>query len=397
MKPKTILLALALLATAGGVGWKYWPRPAEGLDQKYVTAAVERGPIVQVVAANGTLNPVVLVSVGTQVSGIVKKLHADFNDQVKAGQVLLELDPSLVAAQLAQSKANLASAEASLDLARANAARSDELFAKEYVSRQEHDQSRQALRVAEAAVQVARAQVSRDATNVSYAVIRSPVTGVVVSRSVDEGQTVAASFQTPTLFSIAQDLAKMRILANVAEADIGGVKPGQAVTFTVDAFPGRSFHAKVAQVRLNPTTQSNVVTYSVVIDAANDDKALIPGMTAYVAIVAAEKADVVKVPNAALRFRPTDKNAVVRDGKAADTAKASGRTATDGPGDGLRGTVYKLAPAGLQPVALRIGISDGSFTEAMGEALHPGDQLAIEEKGGNKQTQGGGPFGPPPR
>jgi HlyD family secretion protein len=390
MNRRTVIVALVVLAVAAGAAWRFWPRNDPNAPGAWQTLAVEKGSLTQVVAANGTLNPVVLVNVGTQVSGIVKKLHVDFNDPVKAGQVLLELDPSLLVAQLEQSKANLGSAEASLALAQANAARSDELFAQEYVSRQEHDQSVQGLRAAEAALMAARAQVARDRTNVDYATIRSPVNGVVVSRQVDEGQTVAASFQTPTLFSIAQDLAKMRILANVAEADIGSVRSGQKVTFTVDAFPDRSFDGSVDQVRLNPTTQQNVVTYTVVIDADNPDHRLIPGMTAYVSIVAAHKDDVVKVPNAALRFRPASGATVLKPDPAATPAPGAR------PAEGLRGTVYQSTPDGLKPVALKLGISDGSFTEALATSLRPGDAVVTEDKGAKAAAARAPGMMPPP-
>jgi len=399
MTRKILLVAIAILAVVAAAPWILRPRIGPNAPSNYQTLQVERGDLKKVVSANGTLNPVVLVNVGTQVSGIVKKLHVDFNDPVTAGQVLLELDPSLVNAQLQQSQANLESAIASLELARANAARTEELYAKEYVSRQEHDQSLQALRAAEAAVLASRAQVARDRTNVNYAVIRSPVNGVVVSRQVDEGQTVAASFQTPTLFSIAQDLSKMRILANVAEADIGSIKPEQKVSFTVDAFPERTFQAKVAQVRLNPTTQQNVVTYTVVIDAENPDRLLIPGMTAYVAIVTAQRHNVVKVPNAALRFRPSvDAGAPRMGGVPVESAQALVADEHKPVNEGVRGTVYQRTADGLKSISVHLGISDDIFTEALSGALKPGDALVTEDRLARAANagRGGGLFPPPP-
>ena len=399
MTRKILLVAIAILAVVAAAPWILRPRIGPNAPSNYQTLQVERGDLKKVVSANGTLNPVVLVNVGTQVSGIVKKLHVDFNDPVRAGQVLLELDPSLVNAQLQQSQANLESAIASLELARANAARTEELYAKEYVSRQEHDQSLQALRAAEAAVLASRAQVARDRTNVNYAVIRSPVNGVVVSRQVDEGQTVAASFQTPTLFSIAQDLSKMRILANVAEADIGSIKPEQKVSFTVDAFPDRTFQAKVAQVRLNPTTQQNVVTYTVVIDAENPDRLLIPGMTAYVAIVTAQRHNVVKVPNAALRFRPSvDAGAPRMGGVPVESAQALVADEHKPVNEGVRGTVYQRTADGLKSISVHLGISDDIFTEALSGALKPGDALVTEDRLARAANagRGGGLFPPPP-
>ena len=399
MTRKILLVAIAILAVVAAAPWILRPRIGPNAPSNYQTLQVERGDLKKVVSANGTLNPVVLVNVGTQVSGIVKKLHVDFNDPVRAGQVLLELDPSLVNAQLQQSQANLESATASQELARANAARTEELYAKEYVSRQEHDQSLQALRAAEAAVLASRAQVARDRTNVNYAVIRSPVNGVVVSRQVDEGQTVAASFQTPTLFSIAQDLSKMRILANVAEADIGSIKPEQKVSFTVDAFPERTFQAKVAQVRLNPTTQQNVVTYTVVIDAENPDRLLIPGMTAYVAIVTAQRHNVVKVPNAALRFRPSvDAGAPRMGGVPVESAQALVADEHKPVNEGVRGTVYQRTADGLKSISVHLGISDDIFTEALSGALKPGDALVTEDRLARAANagRGGGLFPPPP-
>ncbi len=357
----------AALAVGGGGYYALGPKNVAP-DKRYVTAEVAQGSLVQTVAANGTLNPVTLVNVGTQVSGVVRSIHADFNDKVEKGQVLLRLDPSLTEAQLAQSEAALASARASLDLARANLKRSRELFQKEYVSRQDLDTSIQAEKSAAAQLAQAAAQVKRDRVNLGYTVIRSPVSGVVVSREVDVGQTVAASFQTPTLFRIAQDLTRMQIDSSFAEADIGGIKVGQAATFTVDAYPGREFAGTVRQVRLNPTTQQNVVTYNVVIDVSNADGTLLPGMTAYVNVITARLQKVLKVPNAALRFRPgTD--AVIEQANAPEPKAVEGS---------LRGTVYKLGREGLVPVRLRLGASDNDSTEVLAGALTAGEQVVVD-------------------
>lgn len=363
-----ILIGLAV-ATAGGSGawWVATPKKLAA-EQQYMTATVERGDLTQTVSANGTLNPVVLVSVGSQVSGIVRKLYADFNDKVKAGQVLLELDPSLNQAQLAQSLANVTSAKASLDLAKANEARNRDLYAKEYVTRQDLDTSVQALKVAEAQLAVATAQAARDRTNLAYTVIRSPVSGVVVSRDVDVGQTVAASFQTPTLFKIAQDLSKMQIDSNYAEADVGSIRVGQPAIFRVDAFPNRSFHGVVRQVRLNPTTQQNVVTYDVVVSVENPDQVLLPGMTAYVSITVAQSKDALQVPNAALRFHP-----------AAAAAKKGGarNVAAD---DGQEGTVYVLENGQPKAVRIGVGITDNRMSKVLGGKLKPGDKVIVGDR-----------------
>ncbi|MDO8413381.1 MAG: efflux RND transporter periplasmic adaptor subunit, partial [Gallionellaceae bacterium] len=245
---KKSLLALLVLAILGAIVWWLMPKKLAA-ENRYVTTPVDRGAIIQSVAANGTLNPVRLVSVGSQVSGIVKKLYADFNDHVSAGQILLELDPALTQAQVQQSEANVSSANASLELAQANATRMRSLFAQEYVSRQELDQAEQALKLAQAQLAVAQAQASRDRTNLQNTVIRSPVSGVIVSREIDLGQTVAASFQAPVLFKIAQDLSKMQIDSSYAEADVGSIRAGQPASFRVDAFPDRNFSGVVRQVR----------------------------------------------------------------------------------------------------------------------------------------------------
>src|SRR3569623_2006471 len=295
------LIALAVIA-GGYFYWQKARRPA--LDQQYQTQVVERGDLTQSVSANGPLNHVVLVNVGTQVSGTVKKLYVDYNDKEKKGQVLMELDDALFAAQARQSEASVRNAEATLELAVTNEKRMRDLFLKEYSSQQELDQAVQNLKVAQAQLALARAQHQKDLTNLQYTVIRSPVAGVVVSREVDIGQTVAASFQTPTLFKIAQDLREMQITSNFAEADIGNIRVGQAVHFSVDAFPNRAFTGSVKQVRLNPTTQQNVVTYNVVVTVRNPDQILMPGMTAYVNAVVAQRHDALLVPNAALRYKP---------------------------------------------------------------------------------------------
>ena len=363
-----------LLAAVGGAGiwWAVSPKEMSAAE-RYATAAVERGAITQTVSANGTLNPVVLVSVGSQVSGIVENIYADFNDKVKAGQVLLKLNPALNRAQLEQSEANLASAQASLELARANEARNRNLYAQEYVTRQDLDSSVQAFKAAEAQVAQAKAQVARDRTNLSYTVIRSPVSGVVVSRDVDVGQTVAASFQTPTLFKIAQDLSKMQIDSSYAEADVGSIRIGQPAEFRVDAFPDRVFHGVVHQVRLNPTTLQNVVTYDVVVSVDNPDKVLLPGMTAYVNIAVAHRKEALLVPNAALRFHPA---------AAAQQKNMRKREATqdEGQGGGTAGTVYVLENGQPSPVRVMIGITDSRMSEVLGDNLKPGAKVIISDR-----------------
>ena len=379
---KRILLAAIALLVAGVVVWRFVPArtSAEG---RYAMAVLEHGDITQSVAANGTLNPVVLVSVGSQVSGIVKKLHADFNGKVKAGQVLLELDPTLNQAQLQQSEANLASAQASLELAQANEARARGLYAQEYVTRQDLDVAVQALKAAKAQFAVVQAQVVRDRRNLDNTVIRSPVSGVVVSREVDVGQTVAATLQSPVLFKIAQDLSHMQIDTSYAEADIGNIRVGQQASFRVDAFPNRTFRGEVKQVRLNPTTQQNVVTYDVVVSVSNEDQALMPGMTAYVNIVVAQRKDVLMVPNAALRFRPSEA-AKARTG--GDKSKGEGR----GKGDATpMGTVYVLENGQPKAVRISVGITDNKMTEVLAGEIKDGDAVIVEDRQPPAKASGG--------
>lgn len=370
-----VTLILALIGLGAG-GYFYWQKAhAPSLEERYKTQALERGGVIQTVSANGTLNPVVLVNVGTQVSGTVRKLHVDFNDKVSEGQPLAELDPSLFQAQAASSDASVNSAQATLELAQANEARMRDLFRQEYISRQELDQAVQALKSARAQLALARAQNLKDRTNLAYTVIRSPVSGVVVSREVDTGQTVAASFQTPTLFKIAQDLSKMQIDSSFAEADVGSIQVGQPVRFTVDAFPNRSFKAVVKQRRINPTTVQNVVTYDVVVAVDNPEQILMPGMTAYVNVTVAQRKNVLLVPNAALRFRPAD--AAAKNGKARKEERKKGTGVT----------VHVLENGELKPLAIGIGITDNRFTEVTSGDLKAGDAVVVEE---NSANQGNG-------
>jgi len=371
-KPVLAILIVAVLV-AGFFFWQKERRPTP--EQQYVSEVVERGDITQTVSANGTLNPVVLVNVGTQVSGTVKRLLADFNDKVQKGQVLVELDDALFQAQARQSEASVRNAAATLDLAKANAQRMRDLFQKEFVSQQELDQAVQNLKVAEAQLALAEAQHQKDKTNLAYTVIRSPVSGVVVSREVDVGQTVAASFQTPTLFKIAQDLREMQINSNFAEADIGNIRVGQAVHFSVDAFPNRAFTGSVKQVRLNPTTQQNVVTYNVVVTVRNPDQILMPGMTAYVNAVVAQRHDALLVPNAALRYKPA--SAAVPRTKNSEQAKRSAASHT---------TVYVLEPTGLRAVGIDTGISDNRRTEIITGGLRAGDRVVVGDKQSNANS-----------
>lgn len=401
-----ILIGATIVAgLVGGGIWFAKQRAAQAPEQRYKLVTIEKGDVTQTVSANGTLNPVVLISVGTQVSGTVRKLFVDFNDKVKKGQPLLELDDALVAASERQSAANVINAQAALDLAQANEARIKQLFAQEYVSKQEYDQSQQALKSARAQLALARAQNERDRANVNFTVIRSPVDGVVIDRVVDIGQTVAASFQTPTLIKIAQDLSEMRIDTSFAEADIGSIREGQKARFTVDAFPNRSFVGDVQQIRLNPTNTQNVVTYNVRINVANPDHLLLPGMTAYVNIGVQKREGTLLVPNAALRYKPAEA-ADKKPGNGQAAAQSAGMSGM-GPGmgagmsgmgpaapagqaagkgkkrDGQSGTVYVLAGDELKPVAVQLGITDNRNTEVVSGELKEGDRVVTGENGSN--------------
>jgi len=382
------LFFLALAAVTAGIA-TYRQLYMVAPEQQYRLQAVEKGEISQTVSANGTINPVTLVNVGTQVSGTVKKLYVDYNSKVEKGQVLLELDDALLAAQQKQSLANVQSANATLELAAANEARMRSLFVQEYVSRQELDTAVQAKKAAEAQLQLAHATVEKDRANLAYSVIRSPVSGVVVDRSVDVGQTVAASLQTPTLFKIAQDLSKMQIDANFAEADIGSIRVGQTTRFTVDAFAGRNFQGVVKLVRLNPTTVQNVVTYDVVINVDNPEQILLPGMTAYVSIAVAERKDALLVPNAALRFKPANAGNQKRGGGHPGGAPNGGAAPKR---DVFAGKVYVLEQGELTPLNVSLGITDNRNTEITGGDLKAGDQVIVgDTQAAGKPKAGGSP------
>lgn len=397
LKPALAVLAVSAMAAGGYVAF----RPKDNAQQ-YRLQALEKGDIRQSVSANGTINPVSLISVGTQVSGTVRKLYVDYNSKVEKGQVLLELDDSLLSAQLKQSTANVANATAALELATANEARTRGLFAQGYVSRLELETAVQARKSAAAQLQLNSAVVEKDRANLSYSVIRSPVAGVVIDRQIDIGQTVAASLQAPTLFKIAQDLSKMQIDALFAEADIGSIHVGQKTRFSVDAFPGRNFSGEVRQIRMNPTSQQNVVTYDVVIDVENPEQLLLPGMTAYVNIAVAQRKEVLLVPNAALRYKPADApnggkpdapagKPGAADGKPKDGAarapegghgKGGGERGDKAKRDTFSGKVYVLQQGQLKAVPLTLGITDNRNTEVLSGELKAGDQVVTGDMQG---------------
>jgi HlyD family secretion protein len=416
-------LVLAVLATGG---W-FLTRPRTKAPE-YRTAVVDRGTIAAQITATGTVKPVTMVQVGSQVSGTIQSLHADFNSAVKKGQVVAQLDPSLFRTQLAQNEANLARAEVNVKDAERTFKRSQELLSRNLVSQAEVDAAEAAVDRFKAEVQQARAVVQQARVNLEHATILSPIDGVVVSRSVDVGQTVAASLSAPVLFEIANDLTAMQVEASIDEADIGQIKPGQPVSFSVDAFPDEKFSGTVAQTRLQPITVQNVVTYTTVIAVANPDLKLRPGMTANVSVEIDRREDVLRVPAAALTFRPPDArggaNSRGSGGTAlAATPAAGGAPAARGPGAGSptggapaagggnaraggapggggpggRGgrasmgpTVYTLVGKTLAPHAVKTGLTDGYFTEIVSGDLKEGDVVVTGTVGGATQAGGMG-------
>ena len=361
-----------LLLAISSAGYALWKKmPAEQPPQKFKTEKIERGDVVQTITANGTLNPVVVINIGTQISGTIQKLHVNFNDQVTAGQILAELDPSLLSATLKQSQANLASVEANSRLARTKEARARKLVALGFVVQSQLDEAVEVLDAAKAQVKVVKAQIERDEANLRYSTIRSPISGIVIARPVDIGQTVAASFQTPTLFQIAQDLKVMQIDTSIAEADIGKIKLQQEVSFSVDTFPDKNFSGKVKQIRLNPTIQQNVVTYNVVIAADNSEGTLLPGMTAHVQINTQQHTQVLRVPNAALRYKPSDAELVNKDSSP---------------------KLYKVIQGKPASFNVKLGIADNLYTEIVSGDLKEGDQVITRELGARKGQGDQGPF-----
>jgi HlyD family secretion protein len=368
---KSSLIVLSLII-AVSIYW-FTRDDDENKVNPYLTRALDRGGIIQTISANGTLTPVVLVNVGTQISGTVIRLHADFNDAVKTGQILAELDPALLRAQLQQSSANLLSAQTQYNIAKRKLERHQRLYEQEFISAEGFDVVRQELDAMRAQLAVSQAQVERDRANLSYSIIKSPISGVVIARDVDIGQTVAANFQTPVLFQIAKDLREMQINISVSEADIGLLHVGQPINFTVDAYQNRAFSGTVKQVRLNPTIQENVVTYNVVAMVSNDDGALLPGMTANIHFVVDQRQNVLRVSNAALRYQPDD----------IESAGSAGGVRLQKKSDGQM-TVYRLIDGRRVAAHVTTGITDGNYTEIVTGELKEGDVVIIREKSSKK-------------
>ena len=421
-KTKWIVLSIAVVAVLGAGAWYVKSRRSE--DPGYQTAMVTRGDLIQYVTATGQLNPVTNVQVGSQISGIVSHLYADWNSHVTNGQIVALIDPATYQANVLQVQSDLANAQAALELAQVNERRSKELLDSKLIPQSDYDTAIANLHQAEATVLNKQAAVTNAQVNLDRCTISSPVDGVVISRNVDVGQTVAASLSAPTLFIIANDLTKMQIDANVAEADIGGVAVGQNVDFSVDAYPNRRFHGEVVQVRYNPVTVQNVVTYDTVIGVSNPDLKLMPGMTANVSIIIAERDNALKIPNAALRFRPPEVVAASRTNAPAAQlggamggpggAPGSGRPGGFAGGSGGSGggrnrpdrsltrTIYTL-PAGTDaaaksakpaPVRIKVGINDGISTEVV-DGLKEGDVVVtgVAMTGTAQAAQPTNPFG----
>ena len=423
-KKYLIGIVIIIIILAGGFLFYQWSGQT-GSNQKFRLVKVEQGEISFVVTATGTINPVINVLVGSQVSGTIKALYADFNSQVREGQVIAQIDPAIFQAQVDQAKANvltnqanLLNAQSNLVNAKANLVKAevavvdakrtldrnkplvdrkviaqatmdtaqtnyDTAVAQTDVAKAQVESATSQVESSRAQVEQARAALKMAETNLRYTTIRSPVNGTVISRNVDVGQTVAASLQAPTLFTIAKDLTQMQVDTNVSEADVGRITVGQDATFTVDAYPERIFRGKVSEIRNAPIIVQNVVTYDVVILVGNKDLKLKPGMTANVSVMIDHRDGVLKIPNAALRFRPV--SAKSESGKGGSPQKASGQVKSAEGDQGRPGRVWVLSPEG-KPTALSIvlGITDGTSSEVRGGNLREGAEVIVEQTSGKK-------------
>jgi HlyD family secretion protein len=426
---------LAILVVAGALAAF---RLGKKTDPDYFTAKVEKGDIRQVIEATGTINPVTSVQVGSQVSGMISKLYVDFNSKVTKGQVIAEIDPKLFQGAVLQAQADLQNAQALVAAAKANLAKDQATLQQNKVdydraaglqrqgvnSQQQLDQAKATYDAItaqvgsdHAAIQQAEAQVAQKTatlkvaqTNLDYTIIRAPINGTVVARNIDIGQTVAASLQAPTLFMIALDLTKMQVYAKTDEGDVGQIRPGQKVDFQVDAFPKEMFHGVVFQVRMNATSIQNVVTYDTIVNFDNPDLKLFPGMTAYVSIPVAAVTDTVKIPNAALRYKPDLPPEKVQElyskygvsvtpstptpPPAGQPGTASREHATPKPtGTGNSGpaVVWKLEPdKSLRPILIHTGLTDHTYTALTAGDLQPGDELVTGATTAKQESAGPG-------
>ena len=385
MKNKKLWIAIGVIALAV-IAYLLLSGGKKEEKVEFETAKVDQGNIQTTITATGTIEPVTSVTVGTQVSGIVSKLYVDYNSVVKKGQVIAELDKTNLISELTAQRANLSSAQSSLNYQQSNYNRYKTLYDKGLVSADEYESAQLQYNQAREQVKTASESVQRAQTNLGYATITSPIDGVVLSKAVEEGQTVAASFNTPELFTIAQDLTDMRVIADIDEADIGGVKEGQRVSFTVDAFPDDQFEGQVTQVRQQATTESNVVTYEVVISAPNNDLKLKPGLTANVTIYTLEKNGVLVAPAKALRFIPNE--ALLKEGQNIEDVEAPKKLWT------LEGNTFKAHK-------VETGTTNGVLTEIT-SGISAGTEVLVDFtiSGGEEMSQGQqaqNPFMPRPR
>lgn len=443
MKKKLIWwTAIAVVLVAAG-GY-FWMQKNKSKEVTYRFDKIDRGDLVVTISATGTLNAVTTVQVGSQVSGTIARLYADYNSKVTEGQLLAQLDPTFLQASVNVQRANVDRAKAQLQESQRSYDRTNELLAKSMVSQAEMDAATTSLQSAQASLRQVEASLDQSEVNLKYATIKAPISGVVISRNVDVGQTVAASLQAPTLFTIANDLRKMQVQASVDEADVGQVKVGQQVSFRVDAYPDEEFHGVLSQVRLAPVISQNVVTYNVIIDVDNPEEKLMPGMTATVSIEVARRDNALRVPLLALRFTPTDTAALrmadprnqerpmqsdsaggrVRSRTEIDSAGPSGqmqhRDSTNWrqrrqrggamaaetenrsemnqpPQDGTRARAWTISDGKLKPVRLMRGIQTTKYAEILWTDLKEGDSLIVGANGGSSsptQATGTNPFMP---
>ena len=368
---------------------------------KYTTTKIERGDISVIVTATGTLNALTTVQVGSQVSGTISQLYADFNSIVKKGQVVAQLDPTFLKAQVAQTEADLERANAQVNQAKRELERAKTLSEKNLISQADLDVALTNYELALATQKSSQATLDRSITNLHYATITSPIDGVVISRDVDVGQTVAASLSAPTIFTIANDLTKMQVETSIDEADIGQIQAGQKVDFTVDAYPDKHFTGSVSQVRLNPSIVQNVVTYPVIIDVDNPELLLKPGMTANVTVLIDQRENVLKVRSAALKFMPSMDKQVKMPTRTRENSHAASASSNPDSGGQFRKwasspKVWILGKEGRpKPVLVQTGLSDGSVTEVISDSLKEGEEVIISQANGssnNTTTQQVNPF-----
>lgn len=433
MKKKIIYITITLVILISATYFIFFRGSAEEIN--YRTEKVTRGDITVVVRATGTLNPVKTVQVGSQVSGIISKIYVDFNSQVREGQIIAQIDSTFLAASVKEAEANYERALAQSNEAYRNLKRTEELFKKNLVSQAEMDAAQTSYETSLAQLKQAQASLDRAKVNLRYSIIRSPIDGIVISREVDVGQTVAASLQAPKLFVIANDLKKMQVEANVDEADIGNVKIGQKVTFTVDAYPGVEFEGTVTQIRLAPQMVQNVVTYTVIIEVPNPDMKLMPGMTATVSILVDRREEVLRIPALALRFQPPAdvvekaEKELMEKFKSADSLNKRHNSDSTNSNFEPRGSIgnppgnfarmreffqggssgnksrqiqriwVKDEKGNIRPTIIRTGISDNRYVEVIGGRINEGDEVVIgmETAGapGMSQAQRN-PFSPQP-